>query len=508
MDVSSALATWLSLAATVVGLGSIVTRFGTIIDQADPFHSLRNVQHLGKWSQRQAYIPWYRVIKPPPVGPLITASLSDGFCGQMTIAVSRLPLTQPTGQAAWSVLLAVLHPTSSSTIRDAREKPKILAEGSTVKAECIVTVNPKSGVILVDDGWGNLPLHPLVKHKLTTCTIISRTTLMALFCITNARPTFRHSGSSGHRAAYATYCGQWRVKWPIGDLARVYFTAHDSHTLAKDVYPTTFDRRVDRCLQIFAGVIDAQMRTTFKCAFPGRKPSGRWVLKYAVKGFGGAHSGRHLYNMIGGNVTDVDFLFMKAVTVETEGLQDMPLLRLPNSHTADIDVSLYVPATEAAILNRALDCLPWSSLSWSIHRGLRDILVAFAKDRMDQWRGQLAETLRHVVERWPERLDTKGWNPQFVRDNMTDMAASAVLAGSGNSGDVVRVVTDIALTLWDGGVSALDETTFWRSSHPQSSASYLSPLVVIALVKCFVLEWSTDLDYQMYHDLPLEMYLG
>ena len=331
---------------------------------------------------------------------------------------------------------------------------------------------------------------------------------MALFCITNARPTFRHSRSSGHRAAYAAYCGQWRVEWPIGDLARVYFTAHDSHTLSKDVYPTTFDRRVDRCLQIFAGVIDAQMRTTFKCAFPGRKPSGRWVLKYAVKGFGGAHSGRHLYNMIGGNVTDVDFLFMKAVTVETEGLQDMPLLRLPNSHTADIDVSVYIPTTEAAILNRALDCLPWSSLFWSIHRGLRDILVAFAKDRMDRWRGQLAQTLRHVVERWPERLDAKGWNPRFVRDSMADMAASAVLAGSGNSGDVVRVVTDIALTLWDGEVSALDETTFWRSSHPQSSASYPSPLVLIALVKCFVLEWSTDLDYQMYHDLPLEMYLG
>lgn len=28
---------------------------------------------------------------------------------------------------------------------------------------------------------------------------------------------------------------------------------------------------------------------------------------------------------------------------------------------------------------------------------------------------------------------------------------------------------------------------------------------VVALVKCFVLEWSTDFDYQMYHDLPLTM---
>lgn len=508
MDVSSTVATWLSLAATVVGLGSIVTQFGTIIDQADPFHSLRDIRHLGKWSQRQIYVPWYRVIKPPPVGPFITANLCQGFCGRMTVAVSRLPLAQPTGQAAWSVLLAVLHPTASSSVHDARKKPKILAESSNVKPEYIVTVNPESHVVDLNDGWADLPLHPLVKHKLTTCTIISRTTLITLFCITNARPIFRHSGASGHRAAYAAYCGQWRVEWPIGDLARVYFTAHDSHSIANDVYPAMFYRRIDKCLQMLAGVIDAQTSTTFKCAFPGRKSSGQWVLKYAVKGFGGAHSGRHLYNMVGGNVNDVDFLLMKAINPEAEVLEDMPILRLPSKDGADLDVSLYVPEKEAAILNRALDCLPWSSLSWSIHRGLRDILVAFAKDRLDQWRDHLAETLRYAVAKWPERLDAKGWNPQFVRDNMADMAASAVLAGGGNSGDVVRIVTDIALTIWDGEVSALDETTFWRSSLPQPSPSYLSPSIVIALVKCFVLEWSNDFDYQIYHDFPLEMYLG
>ncbi|KAJ5987941.1 hypothetical protein N7481_003151 [Penicillium waksmanii] len=88
------------------------------------------------------------------------------------------------------------------------------------------------------------------------------------------------------------------------------------------------------------------------------------------------------------------------------------------------------------------------------------------------------------------------------------MASSAVLAGRGNSGDAVRVVTDIAASLWDGHVSALDETHFWRQPVSDSDFSTLSPMAVIALVKCFVLEWSNDLDYQMYHDLPLELYLG
>lgn len=110
--------------------------------------------------------------------------------------------------------------------------------------------------------------------------------------------------------------------------------------------------------------------------------------------------------------------------------------------------------------------------------GLRDILVAFAKDRMDRYRSRLAETLRSAVRKWPERLDA------------------------------VRIVTDLALTLWDGTVSQLDEMAFWRYRHSDSGFSALSPTAVVALVKCFVLEWSIDLDYQMYHDFPLEIYLG
>lgn len=506
MDVSSTVASWLSVVATVVGLTSIVAQFRSITDQADPFHALRNVQHLGLWWRLQPYVPWYRIIKPDPVGPVINANLLHGFCGRRTINISRLPLAHPTGQAAWSVLLAVIHPRFQTDSLQARSNSTVPSNDSNAKLEYKATVR----TVLSSsphNGWDSLPLSPLVKHNLTSCTVISRTTLMALFCVTNARPVFRHSGAAGHRAAYASYCGQWRVEWPLGELARVYFSAHDSDGLFKDVYPAIFESRVDKCLQILAGVIDTRVYSTFACAFPGRKSSGQWILKYAVKGFGGAHGSRHLYNMIGGDVNSVDLLLMQKLSATTEVPQGVTTLYLPNKDSGECDVTLYVPDDESAILNKALDWLPWSSLSWSIHRGLRDILVAFAKGRMDRYRVRLAEALRSAVTEWPERLDARGWDPWFVRGTMAYMAASAVSAGAGNSGDAVRVVTDIALTLWDGIIPQLDETTFWRDGSDAGS-SVLSPMAVTALVKCFVLEWSIDLDYQMYHDFPLEMYLG
>lgn len=68
------------------------------------------------------------------------------------------------------------------------------------------------------------------------------------------------------------------------------------------------------------------------------------------------------------------------------------------------------------------------------------------------------------------------------------------------------------ISLWDGTASELDEMVFWRCAtvHPMSSSSpsLLNPMAVAALVKCFVLEWSNELDCQMYHNLPsIECYV-
>lgn len=153
-------------------------------------------------------------------------------------------------------------------------------------------------------------MQPLIRHDCTTCTVISRTTLIIPLTLTNARQVSRHSGPAGHRAAYASYCWLWNLEWPLGGPAEVRFSTHDFHATATDVYPLTFTRRVDKCLQMTAGIVATPAPSRFKCAFPGRKASGRWLLEYSPKCFPGAHGSRHLCNMKGGKVYKVDMLFM------------------------------------------------------------------------------------------------------------------------------------------------------------------------------------------------------
>ena len=167
---------------------------------------------------------------------------------------------------------------------------------------------------------------------------------------------------------------------------------------------------------------------------------------------------------------------------------------------------MFIPGSEQRILEQALDSLPWSSMSWSIHRGLREILVAYAKPTMDEFRQSLASRLRGIINSKPQQLEANRWSAEFVRGARAELAANSVLARSGNSGDLVRVVTDAALLLSDEYLSVLDERDFWKEErHVLSKGSRLSTNAIIALTKCFVLEWSIEFDYQMYHDFPPEL---
>ncbi|CAJ2512091.1 Uu.00g077160.m01.CDS01 [Anthostomella pinea] len=108
MDTSSTVAAWLFFAVTAVGLGGLISQANAISDQMDPFHATRSAEHLGIWFQRQRAFPWWRIAKPPPLGPVITASLSSGFCSIQTVHLVRLPL-RPAGKASWAVLLSIIH---------------------------------------------------------------------------------------------------------------------------------------------------------------------------------------------------------------------------------------------------------------------------------------------------------------------------------------------------------------------------------------------------------------
>jgi hypothetical protein len=503
MDISATVAAWLSFTVTAVGLGGLISQANAINDKMDPFHANRSVEYLGIWFHRQRQFPWFIIAKPPPVGPVITGSLSEGFCGTNDLHLTRLPMASKSGKAGWSVLLAIFHvrePTPSRLIT-VEVGGKFPTQMTTARA------NSQAPKISSDDKeWYFLLQQPLARHKTSACILISRTTLMTIMCLTNARKVFQYSDAAGFRAGYASYNGQWYLTWPIGQDATVQFAPHDSHSLATDVYPPSFPQRVDRCVQMLSGVVVANTRTDLErlsVAFCGRKPRGRYQLKYIRNGFPGAHGSRHLYNMMGGKVYEVDFLLASKVDNFAPRQPDQIELDLPSTENSGT-VSMSIAPQEQQILFHALDALPWSSLSWSVHRGLRDVLVTFAKPIMDRYRPALAEILRRTVMERPHLLDARGWNPQFVRQNMGDMAASAILAGNGNSGDLVRVVSDIVLVFAENqDRSQLDTVRFWRLPEDRRN---LDVNAVIALTKVFVLEWSNEFDYQLYHDLPISLY--
>lgn len=533
MDAAATTAGWLSFMVTAVGLGSLITQASAIQDRLDPYHTSRTEEHLGSWMKRQPKKAWNRLAQPTPVGPVIHAKLVDGFCSFNVIGVSRLPLENP-GKASWTALLAVFHQRApcpvfesgaraysadtkldltSTLITDdmprrspTRQSQRYLPTTEQLeKRPTVCNFNIEPGVWPRQElqPWTSLQVRPLTRHHSSTCIVISRTTLITILALCNGRTMFRYSDASGHRASYASYCGHFYIEWPLGAPAVVHFHPHDSHTTSTDVYPLLFRVRVNKCVQMMAGVVTSPDGESFQCAFPGRKRPGSWVLEYQPKGFPGAHGSRHLYNLMGGKVYEVDFLLARQM--DEEGPSGAMELCLP-SIEKNIQLSMRIPEREQGILEQTLDSLPWSSLSWSIHRGLRDILVAYAKPTMDEFRQNLASRLREFINGQPQQLEANGWSAEFVRGAMAELAANSVLAGSGNSGDSVRVVTDAALLLSEMDPSVLDETNFWRKErHTLSKGSWLSTSAIIALTKCFVLEWSNEFDYQMYHDLPPEL---
>ena len=513
MDAAGTAASWLSFAATAVGLGSLITQTSAIQERLDPYHTARTAEHLGHWFKRQPKRKLLQLTRPIPVGPIIHAKLTEGFCGINVLGVSRLPQEQ-IGSASWTAILALFHeraPTSAHVPGQGKEAPAT-SVGIQITDTDIYDPHSKSDTDLRHKpSWATLRTRPLSRHNSTVCASISRTTLITTLGICNARAIFRYSDASGHRASYASYCGHFYIEWPLSGPAMVHFHPHDSHSTATDVYPPIFRVRVNKCVQMMAGIITSADGSSFQCAFPGRKAPGIWILEYQRKGFPGAHGSRHLYNLMGGKVYEVDFLYARR-KVDADHLASEPVkLRLPSTerHT---DLTMIVNEEEERILGHTLDCLPWSSMSWSIHRGLKDILVAYAKPTMDKYRQILASTLHDFVTIQPSFLEENGWSPEFVRGPMADLTANSILAGSGNSGDSVRVVTDTVLLLSNLDVEGgkLDENEFWRHGryNVRNDEEYLSTDSVVALTKCFVLEWSIDFDYQMYHDLPPELLLA
>lgn len=508
MDAVGNTAAWLSFAVTAIGLGSLITQANGIQDRLDPYRTSRSAEYLGAWIARQPKKSLFRLAQPAPVGPVVHAKLVDGFCGSNVIGLSRLPL-EKTGQASWTGLLAVLHEdstpiASNSDNTGVRTNPSVPMSKREHSATNAFDLDVERGSFSRRKrSWTTLQARPLTRHHSTIAISISRTTLITILALCHSRPIFRYSDASGHRASYASYCGYFYIEWPLGAPAVLTFHPHDSHSISTDVYPLMFRVRVDKSVQMMAGVITSADNNSFQCAFAGRKPPGKWTIEYQCKGFSGAHGTRHLYNLMGGRVYEVDFLHARRSNEEDPS--DALELHLPSTEE-HIQLSMFVPNLEQGVLEHALDCLPWSSLSWSVHRGLQDILVAYAKPTMEKCRQALAFRLRKLIDEQPYQLEAKGWSSEFTMCSMAELAFNAVSAASGNSGDSVRVVTDAAAFLSGKDPMELDDVNFWRvKRHTLNKDASLSTNAIVALTKCFVLEWSINFDYRMYQELLPEL---
>lgn len=506
-DSANLAAQWASVTITAIGLGGLIAQAESIRDQLDTFHKARGEKYLGEWVDNQSTQRWYQLVKPAPRGPTITGSF-QGLLGVSPIHVSRRPHVRngkTVGKASWTSILAILHPYTLL-----HEKQRL--EGTLPWLKRLE--NNK---------------HDLVMHREDKiCTKITRIALIVCLVVCNAYQNYKYSGDSGLRVSYSGYTGSWQIQWPLGGHAEVEFFGLDSHGSpgsSPETHPLTFCRPVDRCVLMLVGVI--QHSTLGELGFAEPREQGYSQLKFERQGFSSNGKTTHLYNMMGcGNYYEVDYLARYPVEEPSLDAADIVVLTLP---PPELDLNrkpwtnpirthstVLVPPLEQEKLAAALDCLPWSQLGWSVHRGMQCLLVAYAKPIMDLHREALASKFQNAVttEQNQQTLISWGWKKSFVRNHMGGTAANSVRQSGGDSGDNVRIVTDIANLFVQGSLIVdKNETHFWRAQVQNRNrdpttltiSPDLDPDTIIALTKLSVLEWSNELDHKMYEDLPLEL---
>lgn len=517
MESANVAAAWISAVITSVGLGSLILQVGAFQKLLDPFHENRGSHYLGLWGERNSTSrSLFPFKKPAPRGPKIEGGYSDGLCSLRIVHVSRKPLGT-IGTASWTSLLATLNPNPQLQPVYPRNVTEKRGNALVLDMEGVISEAP------LELPWDyRLDTQELVTHRDRACTKITRTAFVTCLVLVNAYQIYKYSGAAGLRVAYAGYTGTWQVHWPLGGPAELEYLPLDSHNKPQETYPPSSSRRVNKCLLMLLGIIETSALE--KLAFPEPQAEGVAILKLHQRGYPCHGQNTHLFNMMGGNCSDVDYLLRRSVFGdEAAKVEEMLELSVPNPKV-DLDrkpikswdkrkhsSTVLVPPHEQAVLARALDCLPWSSLGWSVHRGMQSLLVAYGERIMKAYRPALARTLKDAIDSHPERLEAVGWSSKLVRDDMGYIAAASVMANGGDSGDTVRVVTAAAELLWDGTAEELDETLFWRDqvreplSDELPASTYLAPGVVVALTKLFVLEWSNELDHRLYLDLPLWM---
>lgn len=496
----------------------MLAQVSTIKSQLDPFNAARGEDHLAFWGKHNEYPSqkWWHISKPPPLGPVVEADI--GKCLNVeTLHLSRRPITQ-VGIASWTILLAVFHPHPSEQPKyHNMSEPSLVEDKAASSALGYVHDSSRTPSPLAEKPAAGKPWHktlnsrPLVFHRDVACTEISRMTLISFILLSQAREIYRYDGAAGLRMGFASYNGFYQIEWPIGQRPTLKFEIHEVYQSGKDSFPICFARRPRKCNEMAVGMIDRGVDVVgkpLKVAFAGRKKPGLYVLKLLAKRFGAQRSAADLYNMLGGEAHGVDYLFREQIYITPAALEFVRELVVP-SLVDDKTSNIYVGQSEVATIADCLDHLPWSPLAWSIHRGMKDTLVAYALPFMVAHREPLAKALHDAVTTHTYALRHRGWEPTFVRDHMAQQAASAIRGDNRCSGDVCRIVAAITELLCDKGQVNLDHTKFWAQHldlpREQAIDEGLSPDTMVALVKAFFVWWSHEFDYEVYHKLPLRV---
>ena len=532
-DAASLAAAWVSAVVTTIGLSSVLIQVNTIRNQLDPFSNARGEEHLGPWSQRQRRTAWYDLAKRPPEGPVIRADLHKSLDLE-TLHLSRRPICR-IGIPSWTVLLAVFHPHSAQLRNpiDSEEtslnEEKVLPSMQMLDKLHQAPPRPPQKTSQHQQWHQVLPTIPLIYYKDVACAKISRMTLIVFVLLSQGREEYRHDGSSGLRLGWASYNGFCkprtrlslrecinkvtdRFEWPLGERPTLHFEPHETFMNGKDPFPLCFSRRPRMCVQMAVGIIHRGLREdrSNRVAFSGRKKPGPYMLTLLPKRFGAQRSAADLYNKLGGEAHEVDFFFRERLEDESVPPLHVRVLTVP-SLIEDESSTVYLRQTEATAIADCLDHLPWSPLAWSIHRGMKDILIAYAYPYMMAYREVLAEALGKAVRTHETALHTSGWkDKEFIVQSMAQQAESAVRGDGHCSGDVCRIISAIVESLWDKSQKEMDCTTFW-SRHVnvpttgKEVSEALTPDGVVALVKAFFVWWSHEFDYDIYYKLPLDI---
>lgn len=184
MEYSNTVASWVGVGATAIGLASLVTQGTLIQERLDPYYDLRDKEFLGPWVTIQYAQGWCQLWKPSLRGPVITASMSTGLCGNNTVQLTRKP-HMLAGRASWTVVMGVFHPRSPG--RNPSRSGSQLTTFTTSSSETCVPGSQFDFAYAKSPSqiarpealiWSGLDLQPLIRHRSTAGVLISRTTLI------------------------------------------------------------------------------------------------------------------------------------------------------------------------------------------------------------------------------------------------------------------------------------------------------------------------------------------